>query len=92
MALVISGYSNGIPVLAGISTFTNTHGLPLEIVLHFCKEKNYLVDWLDYVNGCLKDGHNFNTIKSRIEAACSDIYGKDYTKEIQKRLSDLHDS
>jgi hypothetical protein len=76
--LSISGYSNGMPVLAGISTFTNTHGLPLEVVLHFCKCRNYLVDWQDYINGCLKDGHNLNTVKSRIEAACSDVYGRNY--------------
>ncbi len=86
--LSISGYTpESIPVISGFSHFANTEGLPLEIILMWCQERKFVVDWMDYIQGCLKDGHNFRTIRARIISACSDIYGRDYSKEIEKRLA-----
>ena len=78
--------TEGRPVLSGMSYFTNTQGLPLEIVLMWCQEKDFVIDWLDYIAGCVADGHNLRTIESRIYSACLDVYGREYAKEVQKRL------
>jgi hypothetical protein len=57
------------PVIAGAAQLTTTHGLPLELVLDHFRQRRIVVDWPDYIAYCLKDGHNPDTVRSRIEAA-----------------------
>ena len=54
-------------VLGGVFPLVGTHGIPLEIVLAYFKERGRVVDWPEYIGGALKDGHKpRGTIKSRI--------------------------
>jgi hypothetical protein len=74
------------PVIAGVARLTTTHGLPLEVLLEYFRERSMVVDWVDYVACCLKDGHNPDTIRSRIETAIADVYGKQHKQAVLARL------
>lgn len=76
---------DGKLVMMGVGTLCFTAGVPLELILHHFKERNMVVDWVDYIQTALKDGHKPQTIMSRMEAALGDVYGKTYTAEIMKR-------
>ena len=76
-------------VMSGVGTLCFTAGVPLELILHHFREHNLVVDWLDYIQTALKDGHKPNTIQSRMEAALGDVYGKAYTTEVMKRAKAL---
>lgn len=47
----------------------------------------WVVDWPDFVNAAKKDGWKARTIVSKIVAACTEVYGKDYASEVEKRLA-----
>jgi hypothetical protein len=72
-----------------ISEASNTHGLPLEIILMHCETNKWVPDWVEYIVTCLEDGHNARTIYSRIIAAVGDFHGPEYLKEFQRRLDSL---
>lgn len=74
------------PVMSGVFTLVGTHGTPLEAVLDYFKERNMVVDWLDYVQFALKDGANIGTIKARISSSVGECYGPKYKKEVMDRL------
>lgn len=78
---------NGHPVISGVGELCCTHGLPLELILSYWKDKGWTVDWVDYIKTCLDDGHNKKTIYSRIISAVGDIYGSEYVKEFEKKLN-----
>lgn len=73
-------------VVGGAFSAVGTHGLPLEVVLMFFKDNNWVVDWVDYVNGALKDGHNLSTVRSRIFSAVGDVYGPKYRDAVIERF------
>jgi hypothetical protein len=45
-----------------------------------------VVDWADYVGSCLRDGHNPETVRARVETAVANVYGPQYKKEVAARL------
>ncbi len=73
-------------VWSGIAELTNTHGMPLDMVLFALKEKGRVPDWIDYIQTCLSDGHNPRTIKSRILAAVETVYGREHANRVAERL------
>ena len=77
--------TEGLSVMAGVGSLCFTHGIPLEMVLGYFKEKNLVVDWIDYISSALLDGHSVRNIRARIESAVSDIYGKMYANEVMIR-------
>lgn len=85
--LAVSGKTiNDRLVVAGVGEMCFTAGVPLELILHVFKDKALVVDWIDYINTALRDGHKPNNIRSRIEAAVTDVHNKDYSNEVMKRI------
>lgn len=76
-------------VMADVFNLVGTHGTPLEIILNYMKDRDMVVDWIDYIASAQKDGHNSSTIKSRIMAAVGDVYGSDYAKQFAIRLDKI---
>ncbi len=74
------------PVVADIAVLSTTHGLPLEITLQYLKDRDWVVDWPDYITHCLNDGHNPSTIRARIKEAIGDVFGPRYSREFMTRL------
>ncbi len=72
-------------VLSGVGTLCFTHGVPLEVVLSFFQSHDLVVDWIDYIQTALLDGHNLRTIRARIESATADIYGGVYAAAVMER-------
>lgn len=83
-----NGYTeDGRMVIGGVFRLYGTNGLPLEIILQMFQAREWVVDWVDYINDAQKDGHKLKTIVSRIEAAADDIYGPDHAEAIKERCS-----
>ena len=74
-------------VYGDVFLYVGTHGIPLEIVLGFIKNKQGVVDWLEYIQSSLNDGHKIRTIKAKILSAIGEVYGNSYKKEFEKRLN-----
>ncbi len=74
------------PVMDGMFTYYGTHGIPLENILYWLKTNDAVMDWVDYIKDAIKDGHNPRTIASKIDAAVSEIYGRVYADEVNKRV------
>jgi len=81
----------GKPVCGGAFAFVGTLGTPLEIVLSFFKENGMVMDWPNYIEGALGDGHKPRTVKARIIAAVGDVYGTEYRKQVELRLEAYFD-
>ncbi len=79
--------TDGNPVMKNVFNLVGTHGVPLELILDKFKRGGWVVDWDDYIKSALKDGHNINTIKSRILSAVGDSYGSLYRKQFEYRLN-----
>lgn len=77
---------DGKPVLSGVAAMSCTHGIPLEVTLAFFKDRGYVVDWPDYIRGCLTDGHKPATIRGRILAAVGDVHGPEYLAAFAPQL------
>lgn len=76
--LSISGITqDGKYVISGVHKLVGTYGLPLEDVLIYFTNKNYVIDWLDYILSASKEGASNKTIKSKLLAAASEIYRGD---------------
>ena len=73
-------------VISRVGPLCFSKGIPLELILEVFKKRNLVVDWVDYIDNALADGHNKSTIKSRILAAVGDVHGSVYAKEVAKRL------
>ena len=74
------------PVLAGVFPLVGTHGVPLKLVLDFFKTRDLIVDWPDYIQGALKDGHKLRTLRGRILAAVGDVYGRKYAQAVNEKF------
>lgn len=90
MSIIIAGITTeNKQVIAGVFSLVSTHGTPLELILYRFKAQERIIDWIDYIQGALADGHNPKTIRARILGAVGDVYGSDYREEISKRLNIL---
>lgn len=76
-------------VISGVGSFCFTHGVPLEVVLDDFLSRNLVVDWVDYLESALLDGHNPRTIRARIDSAVSDTHGRLYSQEVMTKIDQV---
>lgn len=62
-------------------------GLPLEYCLEILNDHNMVVDWIDFIESSLKHGWKISTTLIRVETAVTEIYGKEYSDQVLKRLN-----
>jgi len=77
-------------VVAGIYSFYETYGLPLNIVLMCFQTKDWVPDWIDLYLSATKAGMKHTRILSMLEEAISDSFGKEWTTEVISRLDHLY--
>jgi hypothetical protein len=79
--MIISGKS--------IFKFMETKGLPLEFVLMSLKEKDFLIDWIEFIQISIDNNWKLKGTLIKVENSLYDVYGKnEYTKKIIGRLND----
>lgn len=74
-----------IKVLDQVFEMVGTHGLPLEMVLQFIKDKGWIVSWPHYVRDAMKDGAKMKSIKGKVFAAVGEVHGPFYVKAFKAR-------
>ncbi len=78
--LRVSGItSDGKALIAGVFDFETTIGLPLEIILLTFKEKDKMVDWVDYYKAAVLFGMKHERIINRMQEANTAVYGAAWT-------------
>jgi len=70
----------------------DTKGIPLDFLLSSLKEKDYVIDWIEFVNTSLEHNWKLKGTIIKIEQALIDIYGREYTDIIVRKLKDLYKS
>ncbi len=84
---VVGKTEDGKLVVSGVfEIMSSTTGLPLEIILEILNKHNMIISWIDFYNSSIKHKWKWRTTKNRIETSVNEIFGKEYTKEILKRL------
>jgi len=85
-AIEISGKTTeDAHVMRGLFRFHADLGIPMDDLLDMVNARGWVVDWPDFIAGAKKDGWNDRTIISKIVSACTEVYGKEYAAEVEKR-------
>ena len=77
--VVLSGYS--------VFRFIDTKGMPLENILMILDKDKYVIDWIDFVKTTIKHNWKLKGTLVKIENGLTEIYGKEYSIQIIKRLN-----
>lgn len=64
-----------------------TKGVPLDLMIMELKDKNYIIDWIEFIDTSLNHNWKINNTLTRIENVLIDIYDKKYSKEIMDKLN-----
>lgn len=81
---------SGVKVIDGVFELVGTHGLPLEQVLQFIKDKGWIVSWPHYVADAMKDGAKMKSIRAKVFAAVGEVYGPVYLKGFKARWEEYY--
>lgn len=73
-------------MMRGVFEVTSSIGLPLIIVLTLFKDREYVVDWIDYYESALRHGMQSERVLLRIESDVADVYGSEYRDRVLERL------
>lgn len=63
-----------------------THGVPLDTIIQVLEENNMIIDWIEFFEESLKCNWNIKTTVNKIQVSLLDLYGKEYSDEVIKRL------
>ena len=77
------------PVVSGMYLYSQSHGLPLDVILSWLHGRDQVMDWVDYMRSALDHGEKIDGLVARIEAAVSDVYGREYLNGFKSRLDSL---
>ena len=84
---IVGKTEDGKTVVSDVFRFVDTHGLPIDHLLHKLDEHNLVMDWLDFMYAAYKQGWAIKTIHSRCVGGVSDAYGNSVkAKEIIRRI------
>jgi hypothetical protein len=72
--------------MGGMFKYRGTHGLSLADILSFLKERDMVMDWIDYITSALNDGANISTVRASLQEAVGDVYGQHHRDEVLKRF------
>ena len=74
-----------VKVVSDVFEMVGTRGLPLEMVLQYCKDNGWILSWPHYVRDAMKDGAKMKSIKGKVFAAVGEVYGPFYVKDFIER-------
>ena len=64
----------------------DTKGVPLDFILTKLDKDEYVVDWLEFIRISKDSGWKLKGTLLKIEHSLIDVYGKDYSMEVMKRI------
>ncbi len=76
-------------VLAGCYQMYQTHGVPLDIILSYLKDNNYVPDWIDIYKSARVNGMSHERILSKLEPDIDDSFGPEWTKIVLEKLNKI---
>lgn len=76
-------------LVAGVWKFYETHGLPLDVILNLCIEKNWMPCWTTLYKDMLSAGMKHGRILSKLEESISDSFGKAFCDVVIFRLNNI---
>tara|TARA_Y100000310_G_scaffold31833_1_gene30171 strand:- start:9690 stop:9965 length:276 start_codon:yes stop_codon:yes gene_type:complete len=78
---------SGLYVVSNTYYYYNTYGIPLEYIVLFLADNGYIIDWLDLLSDATKMGMKPSNMIGKIRTATLDVYGKDVSNSIIKRIN-----
>ena len=82
--------TDGKMVLDGIWYAFETYGLPLDIIISICKERDAIPDWILLYQQMKKSGMKHDRIISKLEESISDsFFGKEFCNVVVSRLDEI---
>ena len=83
---IVGKTTDGKWVVQNVFQLVDSQGIPLDVVLELLGSRNYVVDWLHFMECSRMSGWKESTTKSKVESALMDIYGVDCARDIVSRL------
>ena len=73
--------------MSGCFPFTDTYGIPLEVVVEYLSSHGMMVDWLDYYRTGVESGNiSPEQMRIRLTAVVGDVYGPTFREEWERRF------
>ena len=82
---VVGRTEDGKIVVKNVYYLYETHGVPLEVIFSYLKDKNLIVDWLIFYEDAKNAGVK-NPV-SKIEEPLKEVYGNEFAEEVLERLN-----
>ncbi len=83
--------TDGKPVMSGIFSFYETHGIPLEIIFMSFIEKELIPSWIDLYKDMRLSGMPHNRVMATLQDSISDAYGQEWSKSVVSQLNKIFD-
>lgn len=66
---------------------TNTHGLPLEVILDIFKKEDIVPDWISFFRDSVENGRSPDRVQLEMEVAIREVYGEEYYKSFNYKMT-----
>lgn len=88
--LQISGKTeDGKFVIKNVFVYFDSRGIPLDIILEEIKERDFVVDWYDFLMQVFKAKRGIQTTLNQIYEAVSNVYCENVALIIIEKMKDL---
>lgn len=79
--------SDGKQVYAGVFSFYETHGIPLDIIFNCAIDQNWIPCWISLYKEAFSSGMKHERIISKLNEAILDSYGIEYRDLVINNLN-----
>lgn len=90
MFRILGHTTDGKVVVAGVYSFYETYGLPLEVVFQVLQDRNSIPCWISFHREAVSAGMQHERILSMLDPAISDSYGPAFRDQVLTGLRRLH--
>ena len=86
---VVGRDETGRLVVDGVYKFSGTYGLPFEILFSELNKRNLVPCIAAFIIDALAEGTSRTNLRSRLEYAVGEVYGRDYQQQFIQRFRAL---
>jgi hypothetical protein len=72
--------------VTGWFPLVNSEGIPLEVLLLSFRDNELVPSWTSFIDEAIDKDWNLDTLRTKIEFATADVYGKEHSDEVIKRF------